>query len=208
MDPRVPKKTDQPAAAAGGEESRLRRWSRLKEEARAKGALPPAASPPPETPTASTDPRTEKRREDKAKDEKEKPFDLSQLPSIDSLTKDSDFSLFMRPEVPDELRQQALRRLWALDPALSGPDWFEMHMTDFNAVPTFPEGLVSTLYQVGKGYIERQEAAETKKDQGGDQSPSPKGSESSAQDDPADTSKSASGHAAPSADAPKRDSST
>jgi hypothetical protein len=38
------------------------------------------------------------------------------LPDIESLTKDADFTVFMRPGVPDEVRVKALRRLWTLDP--------------------------------------------------------------------------------------------
>ena len=41
------------------------------------------------------------------------------LPSIDSLTADSDFSVFMRSGVPAGLRIQALRKLWASDPAMA-----------------------------------------------------------------------------------------
>jgi hypothetical protein len=84
----------------------------------------------------------------------EKPFDLSQLPPLDSLTKDSDFSPFMRPEVPEDLRRQALRKLWVLDPGLAAPDLLDMHMVDYNAVPTFPEGLRDTLFRVGRGMID------------------------------------------------------
>lgn len=36
--------------------------------------------------------------------------------NIASLTKDSDFSIFMRPGVPDEVRINALRKLWTMDP--------------------------------------------------------------------------------------------
>jgi hypothetical protein len=38
------------------------------------------------------------------------------LPDIESLTRDADFTVFMRPGVPDEVRVKALRKLWTLDP--------------------------------------------------------------------------------------------
>jgi Protein of unknown function (DUF3306) len=108
------------------------RWSRLKQ--RARDDMAREAEPPPPVPAAAaTD-------EQKAPEEEKKPFDLSELPSVESLTKESDYSGFMRAEVPEDLRQKALRRLWASDPVLSAPDLFDMHNLDYNNVPTFPEG--------------------------------------------------------------------
>ena len=140
-------------AASSEDEPFARRWSRLKQDSRARpdSEEGKTATPQNESAIASVEPSDKPATEDSGK----KPFDIARLPSIESLTKESDFAAFMRPEVPDALRQQALKRLWALDSTLSGPDWFEMHMVDFNAVPTFPEGLKNTLYQVGKGYIDK-----------------------------------------------------
>lgn len=36
---------------------------------------------------------------------------------IDSLTKDSDFTVFMRPGVPEDVQRKALRKLWTTDDA-------------------------------------------------------------------------------------------
>lgn len=36
------------------------------------------------------------------------------LPALEALRADSDFTVFMAPEVPDEVRNLALRRLWRL----------------------------------------------------------------------------------------------
>jgi hypothetical protein len=133
------------------DESFAQRWSRLKQQARDDenklAEAPPPNLPAPigaadEPPPASGD-----------KPEEEKPFDPASLPPVESLTKDSDYSLFMRPEVPEDLRQKALRRLWAADPVLSAPDPLDMHNLDYNAVPTFPEG-VKTLFRIGQGMLE------------------------------------------------------
>jgi hypothetical protein len=43
-------------------------------------------------------------------------FDISTLPSIESITADTDIRGFLAPGVPAELRVAALRRAWAADP--------------------------------------------------------------------------------------------
>lgn len=45
-------------------------------------------------------------------------FDLSKLPSLDSIGPHSDVSLFMQPGVPVSLSRAALRRAWSADPAI------------------------------------------------------------------------------------------
>ncbi len=46
------------------------------------------------------------------------------VPSIDSLTKDSDYTVFMQADVPVELHRAALRKLWSFQadaqPSVSG----------------------------------------------------------------------------------------
>ncbi|HEY0300942.1 MAG TPA: DUF3306 domain-containing protein [Rhizomicrobium sp.] len=45
-------------------------------------------------------------------------FDPASLPSIDSITAQSDIAAFLKPGVPGELRLAALRRAWVTDPAI------------------------------------------------------------------------------------------
>lgn len=108
--------SDEPGAKS--EEGFAQRWARLKAEAREAKPTTSVPATPAQRPAEET----------------ARPFDLSKLPSIDSLTKDSDYSMFMRGEVPDELRRQALRKLWASDPVLAAPDPLDMHNLDYNAV--------------------------------------------------------------------------
>jgi hypothetical protein len=109
----------------------LSRWSRRKRAA-AEGvaetdAQSSAAAVPAE---AASDPAPA-----------EPAFDLSKLPSLDSIGPDTDVRMFLRPEVPASLRHAALRRAWVSDPAIRDfrapqeMDW------DFNApgVPGFGE---------------------------------------------------------------------
>lgn len=48
------------------------------------------------------------------------------LPAIDALTPSSSFAAFVRPDVPVDIHRQAMRRLWALNPSLAGPDPMDM----------------------------------------------------------------------------------
>ncbi len=140
-------------------EGRLARWSRLKQEARTEtekplvaaeaektAALTPASPPSPA-------PETEK-IDDPIKD----------LPSLESLTKDSDYSGFMREGVPEDMRAQALQKLWASDPAFREPFAFEMHMEDYNATFVPIDALKDSIYRAGRGFLTPEElVAETEK---------------------------------------------
>jgi len=45
-------------------------------------------------------------------------FDLTKLPSLESIGADSDITAFFQPGVPSALRHAALRRAWSADPAI------------------------------------------------------------------------------------------
>jgi len=83
----------------------LSRWSKRKREALAQ----PAAEA--ETPVVEGD----SAQADKGGEE---PFDLSLLPDLETLTGESDIQSFLHKAVPDVLRNAALRKVWALDPAV------------------------------------------------------------------------------------------
>ena len=46
------------------------------------------------------------------------PFDLASLPSLDEINAATDMKAFLRREVPDWLRNAALKKAWAADPAI------------------------------------------------------------------------------------------
>lgn len=112
----------------------LERWSRLKRAGRAKAQRPAR----PEAPVAA------------AVSEAAPDDPLPDLPAIDSLTKDSDFTAFMRPGVPEELRNQALRKLWSSDPVYANLDGLLEYGEDF-AAPFRLAGVVATVYRVLEG---------------------------------------------------------
>jgi hypothetical protein len=93
----------------------LGRWIRRKAEAREQ----------PESPDASPDDRVDDLPADVAKGQAatgtaadEPAFDLSKLPSLEEINAQTNLTDFMRREVPAVLRNAALRRAWALDPAI------------------------------------------------------------------------------------------
>jgi hypothetical protein len=59
--------------------------------------------------------------------------DLAKLPPVDSITAKSDVSAFLAPGVPVELTRAALRRAWAVDPAIRDFIGLSENSWDFNA---------------------------------------------------------------------------
>lgn len=96
------KRRDPPAPVTEGDEGFLARWSRRKHEA---SAAPDQALRTPDTP----------RSEAVAPADAQPPSPVTDadLPPLDTLHEDSDYSGFLSPGVSDALRQRALRKLFA-----------------------------------------------------------------------------------------------
>jgi hypothetical protein len=117
------------------DEGFLSRWSRRKRAAEAGApvaepvtAVPPAVVAPPPVPAPE-----------------EPHFDITSLPSIDSLTSASDFAAFLRKEVPEALKRAALRKAWALDPAIRDFVGPADYAWDYNA----PGGVPGSALELG-----------------------------------------------------------
>jgi hypothetical protein len=87
------------------DKSFLARWSQRKRE---------AEQPEHEAPVADADVPSKPVAEDDAAPE----FDLSTLPKLEDVTETTDITGFLRKGVPEQLRNAALRKSWALDPAI------------------------------------------------------------------------------------------
>lgn len=81
----------------------LARWSQRKQEATQPEPKQDAPAAPPE-PVAEVEPEPE--------------FDLDSLPKLAELTETTDITAFLQKGVPEHLRNAALRKSWALDPAI------------------------------------------------------------------------------------------
>jgi hypothetical protein len=93
--------------SGGDDKGFLSRWSQRKQEAKQpepKQDEPAAEASPPPEPVAES--------------ESEPAFDLSSLPKLEEMTSTTDITAFLRKGVPEQLRNAALRKSWALDPAI------------------------------------------------------------------------------------------
>lgn len=135
------------------DEGTLRRWSRRK----AAGKSAPEAEP------ADPAPGEADAKAAPVEGGSEAPAEIApeDLPDIETLEKESDFTPFLREGVPEELRRLALRRLWRLDPVLANLDGLIDYGEDFTDAATVIKGM-KTIYQVGRGLVgpEDAEAAE------------------------------------------------
>jgi hypothetical protein len=83
----------------------LTRWSQRKRETKApERQAPVAGADVPSSPVAES--------------EAAQQFDLSSLPKLEDVTEATDITGFLRKGVPEHLRNAALRKSWALDPAI------------------------------------------------------------------------------------------
>ncbi|MHA1108564.1 MAG: DUF3306 domain-containing protein [Alphaproteobacteria bacterium] len=101
-----------------GDEKFLSRWSRRKQ---AEGEAPAEEAP-------GTDDEPVSEGEEAAA------FDPAELPDIDGLDKESDFTAFMKDGVPEELRNRALRKLWTTDPVFANLDGLNDYDEDFGEI--------------------------------------------------------------------------
>lgn len=96
----------------------LRRWSRRKQaaEAQAKAPAPKAASAEP----------------------------APKLPSIDSLTFESDFKAFMHAKVEESVKRAALKKLFS-DPRFNVIDFMDVYIDDYTKDDPIPAAMLASL---------------------------------------------------------------
>lgn len=115
------------------DEAFLSRWSRRKHEARREPDPSPAATPPAPAEAAPVAP----------------PVAEAPLPPVESLTPDSDFTGFMKPEVDEGLKRRALKTLFQ-DPHFNVMDGLDTYIDDYSKPDPLPEGWLAQLKQVAR----------------------------------------------------------
>ncbi len=131
---------------AGADDRFVKRWARRKHEGR-HGKAQPAAQPAGE----SASPESAKASPEAGGAE----GTPAELPDIESLDKDSDYTVFLKDGVPEHLRLRALRKLWRSDPVLSFIDGLDDYDEDFRKVHLVAERLARLRARAGKGGLKR-----------------------------------------------------
>ncbi|WP_109107912.1 DUF3306 domain-containing protein [Azospirillum sp. TSO35-2] len=139
------------------DEAFLSRWSRLKRTA-TKPEPTPLDGPPPVDEVAplpavvagesaaDSAPASDSEASDSADP-------LKDLPPIEELTGESDFTPFLRAGVPEDVHRQALRKLWTSDPIYANDDGLKDYADDYTGLFT-GSAPVKTLYRAGKGFLD------------------------------------------------------
>jgi hypothetical protein len=104
-----------------GSDNFIQRWARLKRASDTAHEI--------ETVSANVETTTAEPRTEKAPDQ---PFDPATLPSLESITADTDIGAFLKSGVPAELTRAALRRVWSSDPAIRDFIGIAENQWDFN----------------------------------------------------------------------------
>lgn len=116
-------------------ENFVSRWSRLKRQAETEPEPKPVEAAPPIAAEVAP----------------------IELPPVESLTMDSDFSVFMRPEVDESLRRTALRKLLR-DPHFNVMDGLDVYIDDYGKPDPIPAAMLSQLAVVKRMFQNRSDA--------------------------------------------------
>ena len=129
----------------------LSRWSRRKVEARRKDEVLRQETAEDAGPTASTAPSpTSETLPAVATSPDATPIPTPvALPPVESLTSESDFAPFMRPDVDAGLRRQALKTLFG-DPRFNVMDGLDVYIDDYSKPDPLPAGWLEKMEQVAR----------------------------------------------------------
>ena len=142
------------------DDSFLSRWSARKAQI-AKGELVADEKPPLTVQEVS---EGELGNGEEAKLSDQELLEKYELPNPEGLADESDLTQFLDGDLPERLRQMALRRLWRLNPLFGHVCDMVEYGEDYTDAATVMEGM-QTAYQVGQGYKKKahgtDEAAES-----------------------------------------------
>jgi hypothetical protein len=122
-------------AKGGAERFSLSRWSRRKLAAAAEVRAPAPASAPAVVPAPAPGVSAPA---------------PSELPPVESLTFDSDFTAFLRPGVDDKVKRAALKQLFR-DPRFNIMDGLDTYIDDYTKADPIPADILADLLQRGFG---------------------------------------------------------
>lgn len=137
------------------DEGFLRRWSRRKAETRDEPAETDARAGPVAAPA-----REEAGGALATTAETEAESPPLDLPDIETLGKESDYTPFMQPGVPEDLKIRALRKLWRSDPVLANLDGLNDYDEDFQALHKVGQEFMRTAYKAAEKAADKIAAAD------------------------------------------------
>ncbi len=137
---------------AESKDSFASRWSRRKQARRRETREPDKAQVAPKAPDDAAPAPCESTASDEL---------VAALPDVETLTEESDFTVFFQQGVPEALRRKALSRLWRLNPVFANLDGLNDYDEDFTLATSALQGVVKTVYQVGKGMVDPDEPETT-----------------------------------------------
>jgi hypothetical protein len=128
----------------------LRRWSQRKlEAARAEVQAPAQAAPPSvdasaaaQTPAGTAHPALERTGSSSVSTASAN----ADLPAIESLTIDSDFAPFFKPQVDESIKRAALKQLFR-DPRFNIMDGLDTYIDDYTQADPIPSAMLEDLMQ-------------------------------------------------------------
>ncbi|NRG18370.1 DUF3306 domain-containing protein [Rhizobiales bacterium] len=124
----------------------LQRWSRLKQTGEAD-------EPSPEKEDAALEPGQEEAESEIEAQNRA----AAEAVDLESLTYESDYSVFFRKGVPTALKNAAMRKLWTSNPVLACVDGLNDYDEDFR-IASHVGDQVKSAWEVGRGYARKLEA--------------------------------------------------
>jgi hypothetical protein len=115
-------------------ENFVSRWARLKRASDIEPKMKPAGTPPDSAASAGAE-TLPAHHEDEVVDDV---FDPGSLPSIETITVDTDIRGFLQSRVPAALTRAALRQAWASDPSIRDFVGIAENQWDFNDPTAMP----------------------------------------------------------------------
>jgi hypothetical protein len=132
-----------------GDRFSLRRWSQRKLEAARADVQTPAQPAPPavdasaaQTPTGTAHSALERADSTSASSQSAN----ADLPAVESLTIDSDFAPFFKPQVDESIKRAALKQLFR-DPRFNIMDGLDTYIDDYTQPDPIPSAMLEDLMQ-------------------------------------------------------------
>ena len=88
------------------------------------------------------------------------------LPQLESLNKDSDFTPFLADNIPEFIRNRALRILWRSNPFFGFQDGLDDYAENFRVIDKVINAATDSIYRPGKGYHFPEEDVDEEQDDG------------------------------------------